>query len=144
MDSAIFVSDPTHMLRVLRIADDLGIEAYGSPTPTSPVQADPLRRVQATVHELGALAVYFLSGGAPQVESPAADHVPAARFSREIPTRTSWNSRGPRRYTRPQPSAPRDRRRAQSVAQLVTSAPESRPSRHQTAEDGGERDREAG
>ena len=70
MRSAIFVSDPTHMLRVLRIAGDLGIDAYGSPTPSSPVQADPLRRVQATIHELGALAVYFLSGGAPSVEDP--------------------------------------------------------------------------
>jgi uncharacterized SAM-binding protein YcdF (DUF218 family) len=70
MTSAIFVSDPTHMLRVLRIADDLGIDAYGSPTPTSPVQADPVRRLQATMHELGALAVYFLTGGAPPVEQP--------------------------------------------------------------------------
>ncbi|MDQ1323366.1 MAG: hypothetical protein QG587_701 [Chloroflexota bacterium] len=68
MRSAVFVSDPTHMLRVLRIADDMGIEAYGSPTPTSPIQADPLRRVQAIAHELGALAVYFVTGGAPQVE----------------------------------------------------------------------------
>jgi len=68
LTSAIFVSDPTHMLRVLRIADDLGIDAYGSPTTTSPVTSDPFRRAQATVHELGALAVYFLSGGAPQVE----------------------------------------------------------------------------
>jgi len=55
---------------VLKIADDLGIDAYGSPTPSSPVQADPLRSVQATIHELGALAVYFLSGGAPAVELP--------------------------------------------------------------------------
>jgi uncharacterized SAM-binding protein YcdF (DUF218 family) len=70
MRSAIFVSDPTHMLRVLKIADDLGIDAYGSPTPSSPVQADPLRSVQATIHELGALAVYFLSGGAPLIEVP--------------------------------------------------------------------------
>jgi uncharacterized SAM-binding protein YcdF (DUF218 family) len=70
LGSAVFVSDPTHMLRVLRIADDLGIDAYGSPTPTSPLQHDPLRKAQATVHELGALAVYFLSGGAPQVEVP--------------------------------------------------------------------------
>jgi uncharacterized SAM-binding protein YcdF (DUF218 family) len=70
MTSAIFVSDPTHMLRVLKIADDLGIQAYGSPTPSSPVQADALRSVQATIHELGALAVYFLSGGAPPVEEP--------------------------------------------------------------------------
>ncbi len=70
LGSAVFVSDPTHMLRVLRIADDLGIEAYGSPTTTSPLQRDPLRKAQAAVHELGALAVYFLSGGAPQVEVP--------------------------------------------------------------------------
>ena len=70
LGSAIFVSDPTHMLRVLRIADDLGIEAYGSPTTTSPIQQDLVRRAQATVHELGALAVYFLSGGAPTVAQP--------------------------------------------------------------------------
>ena len=68
MSSALFVSDPTHMLRVLRIADDLGIDAYGSPTTTSPVQADLGRRTGATLHELGALAVYFVTGGAPAVE----------------------------------------------------------------------------
>ena len=70
MTSAVFVSDPTHMLRVLRIADDLGIEAYGSPTTTSPVWGDPRRAAAATIHELGALAVYFVTGGAPQVEQP--------------------------------------------------------------------------
>ena len=68
--SAVFVSDPTHMLRVLRIAGDLGIDAYGSPTTTSPVQGDPIRKAGATVHELGALAVYFVTGGAPGVEQP--------------------------------------------------------------------------
>ena len=68
--SAVFVSDPTHMLRVLRIANDLGIEAYGSPTTTSPTQRDLGRRLSATAHELGALAVYFLAGGAPAVEQP--------------------------------------------------------------------------
>ena len=68
--SALFVSDPTHMLRVLRIAEDLGIEAYGSPTRTSPVQKDPALRLQATIHELGALAVYFLAGSEPAVERP--------------------------------------------------------------------------
>ena len=70
MRSAVFVSDPTHMLRVLRIAGDLGIDAYGSPTRTSPVARDPIRAAQATVHELGALAVYFLTGGAPSIERP--------------------------------------------------------------------------
>ena len=60
--SAVFVSDPTHMLRVLRIASDLGLEAYGSPTRTSPVEADMGRRTQATVHELAALGLYLVTG----------------------------------------------------------------------------------
>lgn len=32
---AIIVSDPLHMARALRIANELGIDAVGSPTPTS-------------------------------------------------------------------------------------------------------------
>jgi len=63
--SAVFVSDPTHMLRVLRMAADLGLEAYGSPTRTSPMERDPAARIDATVHELGALAVYFITGESP-------------------------------------------------------------------------------
>ena len=47
LHSAVFVSDPTHMLRVLRIAADLGIDGYGSPTQTSPAMADPTSRVAA-------------------------------------------------------------------------------------------------
>jgi uncharacterized SAM-binding protein YcdF (DUF218 family) len=61
--SAVFVSDPTHMLRVVRIATDLGLQAYSSPTRTSPIQVDPLWRARATIHELGALAVYLVTGG---------------------------------------------------------------------------------
>jgi uncharacterized SAM-binding protein YcdF (DUF218 family) len=63
LHSAVFVSDPTHMLRVLRMAADLGIEGYGSPAPDSPTMGDPVARAQATVHELGALGVYFVTGG---------------------------------------------------------------------------------
>ena len=62
---AVFVSDPTHMLRVLRIAKDQGIDAFGSPTRTSPLDANPPERLRATVHELGALALYFLAGTGP-------------------------------------------------------------------------------
>ncbi|MDQ3128657.1 MAG: YdcF family protein [Chloroflexota bacterium] len=58
--SAIFVSDRTHMLRVLRIAADLDIDARGSPTTTSPTDANLPNRVEATVRELGALALYFV------------------------------------------------------------------------------------
>ena len=68
--SAVLVSDPTHMYRVLRIATDLGLEAYGSPTRTSPVDADLERRLRATAHELGALALYFATGGTAPVELP--------------------------------------------------------------------------
>lgn len=64
-DSAVFVSDPSHMLRVLRMASDEGITAFGSPTRTSPLERDALRHLDAIVHELGALAFYFVSGGSP-------------------------------------------------------------------------------
>ena len=63
--TAVFVSDPSHMLRVLRMASDEGITAFGSPTRTSPQERDTVRRVDAIVHELGALAFYFISGESP-------------------------------------------------------------------------------
>ena len=58
--SGVFVSDRTHMLRVLRIARDLGIEAcWGSPSTTSPSDLDPWRRIRATLHEVAGLAAYY-------------------------------------------------------------------------------------
>lgn len=60
--SAVFVSDRPHMLRVLRMAADEGIIGWGSPTRTSPIEGDLAGQVDATVHELGALAYYFLTG----------------------------------------------------------------------------------
>jgi len=65
LHSAVFVSDRTHMLRVLRIAHDEGLEAFGSPTRTSPIDASAAERLRATVHEVGALALYFLAGTGP-------------------------------------------------------------------------------
>jgi uncharacterized SAM-binding protein YcdF (DUF218 family) len=65
LGSAVFVSDRTHMLRVLRIARDQGIASYGSPTATSPTDATFISRADATLHELGALALYFVSGQTP-------------------------------------------------------------------------------
>jgi len=59
---AVFVSDRPHMLRVLRMASDDGITAWGSPTTTSPIETDAMGRVDATLHELGALAQYFVLG----------------------------------------------------------------------------------
>lgn len=60
--TAVFVSDRQHMLRVLRMASDNGIEAWGSPTTTSPIADDGIARVDAIAHELGALALYFVTG----------------------------------------------------------------------------------
>lgn len=65
LTTALFVSDRAHMLRVLRIARDEGLVAYGSPTTTSPSDQTFTHRVDATTHELAALAVYFLAGDAP-------------------------------------------------------------------------------
>jgi uncharacterized SAM-binding protein YcdF (DUF218 family) len=63
--NAVFVSDRPHMLRVLRMAADEGIVAWGSPTSSSPIEHDLAGQLDATLHELGALAQYFLLGGAP-------------------------------------------------------------------------------
>jgi uncharacterized SAM-binding protein YcdF (DUF218 family) len=61
--SGLFVSDETHMLRVLRMASDLGLEAWGSPTRTSPSDLDPVRRQRSILHELAGLVAYFVGGG---------------------------------------------------------------------------------
>lgn len=63
LTSAVFVSDETHMLRVLRMASDQGIVAWGSPTRTSPADRDEERRRKAVLHELAGLAAYYLGGG---------------------------------------------------------------------------------
>ena len=65
LSSAVFVSDRTHMLRVLRIASDEGIDARGSPTTTSPTDATFFARFEATIHEIGALGLYFVAGTGP-------------------------------------------------------------------------------
>jgi len=71
MRSAVFVSDRTHLLRVLRMARDQGVTGWGSPTRTSPTDTEPGRRADATIHELAALAVYFV-GGVGDAEPPTA------------------------------------------------------------------------
>ena len=56
---ALFVSDPPHLLRVLRMAADLGIIGYGSPATDSPVAREPTAYLDEMLHEMGALALYF-------------------------------------------------------------------------------------
>jgi uncharacterized SAM-binding protein YcdF (DUF218 family) len=62
LETAVFVSDRTHMLRVLRIARDVGVVGFGSPTATSPTDSSVGNRAEATLHELGGLALYFVTG----------------------------------------------------------------------------------
>ena len=57
---ALFVSDPTHLFRALLMARDAGLVAWGSPTPTSPVETDPFRLADAILHELGGLLTYLV------------------------------------------------------------------------------------
>ena len=70
---AVFVSDPSHMLRVLRIARDEGIDAYGSPTPSGPNHDRVWARLDAMAHELAALGLYFVSGVQPADDALAGD-----------------------------------------------------------------------
>ena len=65
LQTAVFVSDRTHMLRVLRIARDEGITGFGSPTATSPSDSTFDDRLRSTVHELGGLTLYFVTGETP-------------------------------------------------------------------------------
>jgi uncharacterized SAM-binding protein YcdF (DUF218 family) len=61
--TALFVSDETHMLRVLRMASDQGIRAWGSPARNSPTDRDESRRRKSILHELAGLAAYYVGGG---------------------------------------------------------------------------------
>jgi uncharacterized SAM-binding protein YcdF (DUF218 family) len=65
LHTALFVSDRSHMLRVLRLAQDLGIEAWASPTATSPDDIDSSLIYKSMLHEVGAMGYYMLVGGDP-------------------------------------------------------------------------------
>jgi uncharacterized SAM-binding protein YcdF (DUF218 family) len=58
LHTALFVSDRSHMLRVLRLAQDQGIEGWSSPTEASPDYNGPAT-LRATLHELGATGLYL-------------------------------------------------------------------------------------
>jgi uncharacterized SAM-binding protein YcdF (DUF218 family) len=75
LETAVFVSDETHMLRVLRMASDQGIVAFGSATRTSPTDTDDTRRRNSMLHELAGLAAYYVGGGR-LIEDPAIASAP--------------------------------------------------------------------
>jgi uncharacterized SAM-binding protein YcdF (DUF218 family) len=59
LHTALFVSDRSHMLRVLRMAQDEGIEAWPSPTETSPDDIVGSLIYNSMVHELGGMGLYL-------------------------------------------------------------------------------------
>ncbi len=58
--SAILVSDPFHMWRAGKMASDLGIVAYTSPTRTSPIGADKWWEFQYVAREPISFVAYLL------------------------------------------------------------------------------------
>jgi vancomycin permeability regulator SanA len=65
LHTALFVSDRSHMLRVLRLAQDQGIEGWASPTTTSPDDTSANLHYKSMVHELGAFAQYVFINADP-------------------------------------------------------------------------------
>ena len=127
LGSAVFVSDPTHMLRVLRIAQRPGDRGVRLADDDAARRARPDRRGRATIHELGALAVYFLAGErTPRPRRrggcrPTETRRPQSRVDR---IRTSWQSgRILAPYTRAKTSRAQGPAPRPVVARLATAAP---------------------
>jgi uncharacterized SAM-binding protein YcdF (DUF218 family) len=59
LHTALFVSDRSHMLRVLMLAADQGIQGWSSPTDTSPDDIDSDLIRNSMVHELGGVGSYM-------------------------------------------------------------------------------------
>jgi uncharacterized SAM-binding protein YcdF (DUF218 family) len=60
--TALFVSDRAHMLRILMMAQDAGIEAWASPTATSPDDLDANLSTGTMLHEVEGLGLYMFVG----------------------------------------------------------------------------------
>ena len=58
--SAIIVSDPFHMKRAMSIAEDLGIKAYSSPTPTTRYESTT-QSLRFLLQETGHMIGYIIS-----------------------------------------------------------------------------------
>jgi uncharacterized SAM-binding protein YcdF (DUF218 family) len=93
LHTALFVSDRTHMLRVLRLASDQGIEAWGSPTESSPADNDPQMHFDALMHELGALAFYTFLEGEPVPDDSAGTTAGTTAASSASPSAMPGSSR---------------------------------------------------
>jgi uncharacterized SAM-binding protein YcdF (DUF218 family) len=61
IERVLLVSDPFHMLRSLKMAHDLGFDAYASPTTTSPISTRPLEEWIYMIREALAYNAYILT-----------------------------------------------------------------------------------
>jgi uncharacterized SAM-binding protein YcdF (DUF218 family) len=68
----VVVSDPFHMFRAVKQAADLGMDAYPSPTRTSPLSASRLKLTELVLREDLAIAGWLL-GGLGEEDSPPND-----------------------------------------------------------------------
>ena len=63
--SVVVVSEPFHMFRSLAMARELGLEAYGSPTNTSPTEHNPVWGSYFILREVAAYTTYLLGFHSP-------------------------------------------------------------------------------
>ena len=89
--TALFVSDRSHMLRVLRLAQDQGIEAWASPTSTSPDDIDSDLVYTSMLHEVGAMGYYMLVAEDPESSAAAVN----SSSQSAAPTRSPAHSPAP-------------------------------------------------
>lgn len=61
VQTVLIVSDPFHMLRSLKMAGDLGLTAYASPTTTSPISRRPVEEWLYMVRESVAYTAYLFT-----------------------------------------------------------------------------------
>jgi uncharacterized SAM-binding protein YcdF (DUF218 family) len=59
--AVLLVSDPFHMLRSIKMARDLGLIAYGSPTRSSPIAAGSAEEARYILREAWAYMVYLFA-----------------------------------------------------------------------------------
>jgi uncharacterized SAM-binding protein YcdF (DUF218 family) len=58
--TCIAVSDGFHLYRVKVILRSLGITAYASPAPASPIEADPFQRAMHSLREMLSVTLWYL------------------------------------------------------------------------------------
>jgi uncharacterized SAM-binding protein YcdF (DUF218 family) len=80
LSRVLLVSDPPHMLRILRMAETAGLEAYGSPATASPSVGSVRAQVRYFLRELVLYHGYQWLSLAPSVWAERAGHPGMAQY----------------------------------------------------------------